>query len=210
MRTLTEQEEQGRRLRDARLSKFSSATDFWRSIKRSVKVSQQTYLQHENGTRGFTANAWEYAKALGVSPAWLVWGIDSGRDVPSVEFKIAGKVAAGSQGFFEPAYADGDGEPVFFYPQEISLALEVEGDSMLPRYHDGDVIFFGDKYEDPMRFVGREVMAQLRDGRKLLKVLARGSQPGLWTLYSVNTSYDPISDVELDWILPVKWVKIAT
>jgi hypothetical protein len=52
-------------------------------------------------------------------------------------------------------------------------------------------------------------MAQLKNGKKLFKILRKGSRPGLWDLYSINPEYDPIRDQELDWVLPVKWTAHA-
>lgn len=207
MRTYTEQEMQGKRLREARELKFESATDAWNAIKRNVKISLQTYIQHENGTRGYKARATDYAKALGTTAQWLLWGEE--KRTEAFDIPVTGKVAAGANGHFQSDYVAGDsGEFIQFNPDEITLALEIDGDSMLPRYRNGDKVLFGYQHDDPTPFVRREVMAQLKDGRKLFKVLRKGSSAGLWDLYSINPDHDPIRDVELDWVFPVKWVAV--
>ncbi len=65
---------QGARLRQARegaLGPNSTASDG----AAFLRVSQTSYLQHENGTRSYIKNwAEQYAAAFGVSPAWLAFG----------------------------------------------------------------------------------------------------------------------------------------
>lgn len=127
----------------------------------------------------------------------------------AISFPLSGKVAAGPDGHFENVYTEGDGGNfITFNPDEITLALEIEGDSMLPRYRHGDKLLFGYRHDDPTHFVRCEVMAQLRDGRKLFKILRKGSRAGLWDLYSINPDFDPIRDVELEWVNPLRWVVV--
>lgn len=162
-----------------------------------------TYAQHENGIRGFRADtAAKYARAFGVDPAWLLYGKGkpARRAVP-----ILGRVAAGAEGDFEDDFAMGaaddwlDAEPV-----DGRIALRIEGDSMIPLAHAGDVAVFGPRQDDPAPLVNRRVMARLEDGRKLFKVLRTGSKAGTYDLYSLNSAYDPIEDARILWVLPLE------
>lgn len=207
MRTFTEQEEQGRRLREVRAAKFPTATDGWEHAKRFAKLSKQTYIQHENGTRGFKAHAAAYARAFDTTASYLLWGTRA--QAAPIQLPVTGKVAAGIDGHYDSDYAEGDGiDSIIIDADEISLVCEVAGDSMAPRYRDKDKVAFGHGREDLSAYVRRDVMAQTKDGRKLFKVLRKGSRPGFWDLYSINPDYDPIRDVELDFVLPVKMIVI--
>ena len=125
------------------------------------------------------------------------------------ELSIEGKVSAGNGGYFDSHYPPGHGgTTIRFDPAEISLVVEIDGDSMQPRYRDGDKVMCGYRYDDPTPVIRQDVMAQTRDGRKLFKTLRQGSKPGLWDLYSINPAYDPIRDVELDWVVPVKFIAV--
>ena len=162
-----------------------------------------SYPANENGNAPFSyAKAKAYAKAYGVRAEWLYDGTGSMR-VRNRGVPIVGKVAAGAEGYFEDDYEMGAGLGVIEPSKSDGrIALIVEGDSMIPRFRPGERVIFGPRHDDPRGLIGREVMARLTDGRKLLKVLRAGRQDGLWTLYSINSSYDPIEDVELEWALP--------
>lgn len=139
----------------------------------------------------------------------FVRGRSSERQVAPINLTITGKVGAGPDGHFESTYTEGEGRSyITFDPQEITLVLEIEGDSMLPRYRPGDKLLFGYRHDDPTPYIRHEVMAQLKDGRKLFKILRQGSASGLWDLYSINPDFDPIRDVELDWVNPLRWVVV--
>ena len=44
-------------------------------------------------------------------------------------------------------------------------------------------------------------MARLSDGRKFFKILKKGSEPGRWTLRSLNPATPDIEDVDVAWVL---------
>ncbi len=198
---------QGARLRQAREAMFSTALQGHAHVKKFSDVAASTYTLHENGTRGFKARADEYGRAFNVSPEWLLWGTsNSGK---AIEIPVAGKVAAGMGGDFYSDYSPGDGgEPVTFNPGDISLVLEISGDSMAPRYRDREKVLFGYQHADPSAFLRKEVFVQTRSGQKLFKQLRKGSRQGLWDLYSINPEFDPIRDVEIDWVAPVEWHRV--
>lgn len=89
---------------------------------------------------------------------------------------------------------------------QFTVAVIVEGDSMFPRYNEREVIYYRRaNSSDPVNLIGRDVVVRLADGRTFVKVLRRGSTPGLFTLDSYNAP--PMEDVVIDWVVPVKWVK---
>ena len=206
------------RLRRARIEAgFERAAD---AIKR-FGWPAPAYKGNENGNATFSYDtAKKYAQAYGVVPAWLYDDDYVGPMKPQkpgeqnltpkpVHFPITGKVAAGIEGYYEASFSGEAEDYVIFDPDEITMVLEIAGDSGLPRFRPGDKVFFGYRYDDPSQLVGQAVMVQTReDERKLFKILRRGSRPGKWDLYSINPAYDPIRDVEVDWALPVKWVRV--
>jgi phage repressor protein C with HTH and peptisase S24 domain len=117
--------------------------------------------------------------------------------------QVAGRIGAGGNIIYEelhdefvmrPPGIDGDLE-----------ALEVQGDSMLPRYSDGDVIYIEKKRQGvPEEFFGEYCAVRVTTGETFLKLLARGSRPGFVTLRSLNAA--DMEDVELEWATPVVFV----
>ena len=191
---------QGDRLTRARLEAgFGERSDVY---ERHPTWSTDTYKSNENGSARFGfPKAKVYARAFGVRPEWLYDGSGPMRATPSLGIPIMGKVAAGAEGDFPDDLTEaGD----YLQPFEIEgrMCLTVVGDSMLPRFRPGERVVFGPPQPQPYQLIGREVMAFLKDGRKLLKVLRKGSSEGLWTLYSINTAYDEIPDEELHWARP--------
>lgn len=82
------------------------------------------------------------------------------------------------------------------------MALPIKGDSMFPRFKDGEFAIVGAIASDPSFLVGRDVVARISDGRIVIKELAR-CPTGRWTLESVNPMHRRIEDVDLEWIRPV-------
>lgn len=85
-----------------------------------------------------------------------------------------------------------------------TVAAVIRGDSMLPTFHDGWIIYWS-KHLPPGEMINKLCVAQLADGRILIKTLKRGTQSGLWTLASLNAS--DIEDVPVDWVAPIDWIK---
>ena len=68
----------------------------------AMGIPQQTYMAHENGSRGFTKSAERYAKMFKVTPQWLLFGAgagakmtppptkspDDGRPIPAAEMRL--------------------------------------------------------------------------------------------------------------------------
>jgi repressor LexA len=79
------------------------------------------------------------------------------------------------------------------------IAFEVSGDSMLPKYENGDVIVCYREQRHPLSsFYGEEAVVRLKTGERYLKTVERGKGTGLVNLSSFNAK--GINGVKLDWI----------
>lgn len=87
---------------------------------------------------------------------------------------------------------------------EMTEAVEVRGDSMLPLYETGTLLYYSRQLPAEM-MVGRRAIVRLEDERVLVKVIRRGSAPGLYTLASMNAP--DIEDVSIQWAAPIDWIK---
>jgi transcriptional regulator with XRE-family HTH domain len=158
-----------------------------------VGTTKMQIQRLEKGTRRLSDH-WIYrlAPVLGVSPGML---LESG--VP-----VVGKIGAGGCVAFNevldlgvaPRPPDTDGD---------LIGLEVEGESMLPKFDPGDVIYIEPSPEgvDPA-FLGAYCACRLITGETFLKILARGSKPGFFNLRSLNAA--EMEDRELLWATPVR------
>ncbi|TYO91452.1 helix-turn-helix protein [Oceanicella actignis] len=161
-----------------------------------------TYRHHENGTRGFRRpDALKYARAFRVSPEWLLFGT-GGPEKKSVP--LVGYVGAGAEIFTldEGVGALDEVDPPPGIGPE-AVAVRVRGDSMWPRYMDGDVLIY-DRHAPLDRVDGRECVVALPDGRRFVKIVRRNPD-GTFTLESWNAP--PIHNVTLDWAAEIAWVK---
>jgi phage repressor protein C with HTH and peptisase S24 domain len=142
---------------------------------------------------------------------WVTAGVLRGDEIAPDTVAIVGKVGAGAQvlAFDDSIKGAGIGETE--RPPGITgriVAVQVEGESMLPAYRDQDILFYTrDGADDWTRHVGDECVVQVTDGRVYVKVLRRGSKKGHATLSSYNAV--DIEDVPLDWAAPILWVKRA-
>src|ERR1700755_18415 len=115
---------------------------------------------------------------------------------------IMGRVGAGA--VIEPDHEqvppEGLGEGDLSFPIEEELvAFEVSGDSMVPKYENGDVIVCYREQRHPLSsFYGEEAAVRLKTGERYLKTIERGKGQGLVNLSSFNAK--PINGVKLDWI----------
>lgn len=126
----------------------------------------------------------------------------SGSRVPLIGF-----ARAGTGGFFDDAgFPVGHGWEMVELPagqREGSYALQVQGDSMLPLYRDGDVLIV-----DPAATVrkGDRVVVRTHGGEVMAKILVKRGQKGL-ELLSVNPEHGersiPAGDV--DWVARIVW-----
>lgn len=138
------------------------------------------------------------ASALDVSVSDLV-------SAPRV--RIAGYIGAGGTVIFEDLGSD----DTVVRPPNVSVklvALIVRGDSMLPKYRDGDVIYIGRDHDGVMpEYIGDDCAVHLTTGETYIKQLMRGSEEGRFTLISLNAP--PIENVEVEWATPVAFIMPA-
>lgn len=184
------------RLKWARAQRFSEA----KLAAEAIGVPVGTYGNHEAGSRQPKLPEIErYAKAFRVSKMWLAYGEGSPEETNTVG--VVGTIAAG--GTIESSSEQlPEAEPLYeievpFPVPNDAFALQVKGDSMWPRYDDGDVIVCHRYSQDPLPLVGWEAAVGTPDGNRYLKRLMRGSEEGRYTLESHNAA--PIRDVALSW-----------
>lgn len=119
---------------------------------------------------------------------------------------LFGKVGAG-----QAIYPFDDDSPVDYVDAWSSaaptntVAVEVDGESMLPAYESGDLIYYS-THKLPHEMINRRCVAKLADGRLLVKILRRGSDDGLWTLQSINATTADIEDIVVEWVAKIDCV----
>ncbi len=155
--------------------------DAIRNLKRAVKNGDR---------RGITTETLAaLAPVLKTSASWLLEGV--GDPNAGTEVKVAGRIGAGAEILpeYEQIPEDGLFEiSVPFATPADTIAFEVEGDSMWPRYDSGDVVICWRQSEDAENVVGREAAVRTRDGRRYLKRVRRGAVAGTYDLESHNAA----------------------
>src|SRR5579872_7449639 len=115
---------------------------------------------------------------------------------------IMGRVGAGAtiSPEFEQMPPEGLGEVELPFPiAEETIAFEVVGDSMLPKYENGDIIVVYREQRHPLSsFYGEEAAVRLKSGERYLKTIERGKTAHVVNLTSFNAK--PITGVKLEWI----------
>src|ERR1700730_7108879 len=154
------------------------------------------------------------ARAMGVRPgavSEILSGlrlIKASEIAPIMEYlelntvPIMGRVSAGAviEPDIEQVPPEGLGEVELPFPiSEETVAFEVSGDSMLPKYETGDIIVVYLEQRHPLSsFFGEEAVVRLKTGERYLKTIERGKSPSLVNLTSFNAK--PIQGVKLEWI----------
>lgn len=197
---------QGRRLAEARMAAgYTSA----RAAALDNGWAESSYRAHENGTRTIGQDdAERYAKrfrssGVKVSGKFILYGDgeQAEKNSPNV-LTVVGFIGAGAT--VEPEFEQVPPEGLFsvelpFPIPEDMIGFEVRGDSMAPRYDEGDVIVvWKDQRRAADELVGEEAAVRTADGRRFVKTILRGAKRGSFTLASFNAK--PIQDVRLDWV----------
>jgi repressor LexA len=116
---------------------------------------------------------------------------------------LMGYLGAGAE--VEPDYEQVPSEGIdqvelpFPVPDEM-IAFRVRGNSMLPVFKDGATIVVYREQKRPLEsFYGEEAAVRTSDGRRFIKTIIKGSEPGAVNLLSWNDPM-PIENVHLVWI----------
>jgi len=139
------------------------------------------------------------AAGLRVSPRDIIVNDDD--EHRSNVVKVMGRIGAGAEILVEGEDWPADGlfeiEAPFPVP-EGSIAFEVSGESMWPRYDPGDIIICWDTQSHVDEVIGWEAAVKTTDGRRYLKRILRGSTKNTFDLESHNAP--PIRGVHLLWV----------
>lgn len=137
-------------------------------------------------------------------------GLPSGSFPPqTASIPLLGFAQAGAGGFFDDAgFPAGQGWDLVDFPASPSkkanvYALEVQGDSMMPLYRDGDMLIV-----EPGAQVrrGDRVVVKTRGGEVMAKVLSRQTAKSI-ELLSLNPDH-PVRQIEMpdvEWIARIIW-----
>lgn len=142
------------------------------------------------------------AQAIGYPPGKL---LDAEGRI-ALEVPVEG-IVSGGEGW--SPVDDGVHEPAVFdlTPDDI-VAFEVRGDSMSPVFRDGDMLFCSRR---PAAYahnlIGSDCVVRTEGGENYVKILAKGSRPGLFNLKSYKPHVEDIEDVSLLWAAPVVWIR---
>jgi phage repressor protein C with HTH and peptisase S24 domain len=122
---------------------------------------------------------------------------------------LLGFAQAGAGGFFDDGgFPAGQGWDVVDFPANPAAggnvyALEVQGDSMMPLYRDGDILIV-----EPGAQLrrGDRVVVKTRDGEVMAKVLSRQT-PKAIDLVSLNPDHPnrTFAPTEIDWMARIVW-----
>ena len=187
----------------------------------AMGISIPTYIQHENGTRGFNADrAQRYARFFRTTPEWLLYGREVGDRVEPAslgpQVSIQGAVAAGV--FRERMeYPEGEWEKFtgaagIEAPASQRFGLRCEGDSMDLIYPPGTILecvrYWGD-YPIPN---GKRVIVQrthesgdvettvkeyLEDKQGVIWLVPRSSNPAFQAPFRCDSPDPGIADIRV-------------
>src|SRR3954465_5267788 len=154
------------------------------------------------------------AAAMGVRPGAVSEILAEIRQIKATEIEpiigylelnsvpIMGRVGAGAAiaPASEQVPPEGLGEVELPFPiAEETIAFEVIGDSMLPKYENGDVIVvYRDQRHAVSAFFGEEAVVRLKTGERYLKTIEKGKSPSVVNLVSFNAK--AINGVKPEWI----------
>ena len=150
---------------------------------RAMNIGVPGYSAHENGNRGLGRAAERYARFFRVNLEWLLTGRGQmkGR---RIGVPLVGKVGAGDVRPIVEAVADGPIDWIELPEDNEVWALEIEGDSALPRWRSGDILLVDREPVEPDRMLGLYCVLELADGRRCAKRLQKVR--GIFMLASEN------------------------
>jgi phage repressor protein C with HTH and peptisase S24 domain len=118
---------------------------------------------------------------------------------------LAGKIGAGGA----IAYFPDDGEAKYVPRPPLApgplMAFQVSGESMLPKYEPGDIIYIRRDHDGVLpEYLGTYCAVHLSDGGTYIKRLTAGSELERYTLRSLNA--EDMENVEVIWAAPVLFI----
>ncbi len=175
----------GERLRHAReKAGFPSAM----AAAKRFNWPTSTYAAHENGQNGFPVDSAERYGRDGVGDG-VFRPLREGEMVRGNSVKIEGLVGAGGAVDTSAESLGHEGldeiELPFSLPEE-AVAYRVNGDSMWPRYDNGDVIVVFKRPQPIEDLLFSEALVTTTDGARYLKRITEGSKKGHYDLTSHN------------------------
>jgi transcriptional regulator with XRE-family HTH domain len=198
--------------------------------RRAAKLTQEKLGEHV-GVTSQSVSGWErglalpearniprIASALRIDPIELLKALDADHhgvgpvrasvdaedDAPEGTVPIIGYIGAGARVHYYHDVSPGDLDeapaPAGLTPKTVALEVRGEG---LGRIFDRWLVYFDDVRSPPSpNLLGRLCVAELSDGRVLVKKLNRGKVSGAFDL--VSEIAEPIRDVTLAWAVRVK------
>lgn len=161
-----------------------------------------TYLGHENGDRNPSrAKAKQYARAYKVPWEWILEGPPGPPPARSSEPNVPlvkGLIGAGP----EVEMSDDLNDPIEL-PPASAIGVTVRGNSMYPRYMDGEKLLYLPEHRPAHEMVGLECAVKIKDGGMMVKIIRRGSRKNRFNLESWNSP--TIEDVQIEWASPIRW-----
>lgn len=179
-----------------------------RSIAIEAGVSYEKLKNLRQGKAQTTGvdDARKVAKAFGVT----LDDFFDGRLSEATSVAVAGHVGAGAEVELLDAYVKGDGHYRVQCPPQLSprglVAVEVTGDSMVPVYAPGTVLFYTRAAMGvPTEALGQICVCEDEDGHAWVKQVRIGREEGTFTLVSMNPDHDHRHGVRLKWAAPVRF-----
>jgi len=160
----------------------------------------------ENGERNLSVkNLNLFADALSVSSHELLPEAESS-SIKNV-VAVMGRIGAGAEIMPDEEQIPAEGlyevETPFPLPED-AIAFEVHGESMWPRYDDGDIIICWRQGVVADEVLGWEAAVKTSVGNRYLKRVLRGAETGTYDLESHNAP--PIRGVRLEWVAAIQSV----
>lgn len=199
------------RIREIRKSKGLTIEELAEETGLSVSYTGRL----EKGERRLSVDLLDrFAKALDVSSQDL---LPSNPSKVSNVVAVMGRIGAGAEISPEEEQIPPEGlyeiETPFPLPDD-AIAFEVNGESMWPRYDDGDIIICYRQGIVAEEVLGWEAAVKTATGQRYLKRVLKGADSGTFDLESHNAP--PIRSVQLVWVAAIQsvirsgqWRKLA-
>lgn len=179
--------------------------EFDRTGKKQIALARYLGLTHPQVTRLLQGT--RRLKADEIERIATFFGTTAPRFEKKRTIPVVGYVGAGAEIVAIDDHAKGAGLDEIECPWDelaaSTVAVRVRGDSMVPAYYDGDIIFYDDQHTDILHLLGKDCVVALTDGRRYVKQLRRTAD-GIWYLHSHNM--DPILGVQIEWASKVRLI----